>query len=176
MNNRTTDTDESVSPVRLAEHKAFSRAFQPLFNEGMALVDETATYLDGEGRQSARELPKSIATLYAAESMRLTTRLMQVASWLLLQRAVNEGDMSRSQVEAEKRKVRLDSHVASRETENYGALPEAFRDLAERAKLLERRIALLDRELYGNDMVRTEREQANPVGEQINLLKTAFDR
>ena len=164
MNHRTTDTDESVSPVRLAEHKAFSRAFQPLFNEGMALVDETATYLDGEGRQSARDLPRPIATLYAAESMRLTTRLMQVASWLLLQRAVNE------------RKVRLDAYGAVRETDNYGALPEAFRDLAQRAQLLERRIALLDRELYGNDAVKTEREQVNPVGEQINLLKTAFDR
>ena len=30
---------------------------------------------------------------YAAESMRLTTRLMQVASWLLVQRAVREGEM-----------------------------------------------------------------------------------
>ena len=55
-------------------------------------------------------------------------------------------------------------------------MPEAFRDLAQRAQLLERRIALLDRELYGNDAVKTEREQVNPVGEQINLLKTAFDR
>ena len=28
------------------------------------------------------------SVLYAAESMRLTTRLMQMASWLLLQRAI----------------------------------------------------------------------------------------
>ena len=41
------------------------------------------------------------------ESMRLTTRLMQVASWLLVQRAVNEGDMDPAQAEAEKHKVRL---------------------------------------------------------------------
>jgi hypothetical protein len=33
--------------------------------------------------------------LYATESMRLTTRLMQLASWLLLQRAVNEGEITR---------------------------------------------------------------------------------
>ena len=34
------------------------------------------------------------ALSYASESMRLTTRLMQLASWLLLQRAVAEGELS----------------------------------------------------------------------------------
>ena len=62
--------------------------FDRTFDEGMALVEETARYLDGKGREEARVLPRKAAMLYAGESMRVTTRLMQAASWLLVQRAV----------------------------------------------------------------------------------------
>ncbi len=47
------------------------------------------------------------ALAYATESMRLTTRLMQVASWLLLQRAVNEGELTRNQALTERHRVKL---------------------------------------------------------------------
>src|SRR5215472_16449343 len=70
-----------------------SAHFDRTFSDGMALVEETARYLDGRGREESRELPRKGAMLYASESMRVTTRLMQAASWLLVQRAVGEGDM-----------------------------------------------------------------------------------
>src|ERR1700742_2793118 len=73
---------------------AASELFDRTFQEGMELVEETATYLDGAGRQDSKLLSRSAALAYAGESMRLTTRLMQVASWLLVQRAVREGDMN----------------------------------------------------------------------------------
>src|SRR5580698_10288276 len=73
-----------------------SALFERTFNEGMALVEETAKYLDGRGREESRDLPRKIAMLYAGESMRVTTRLMQAASWLLVQRAVHDGDMDAS--------------------------------------------------------------------------------
>src|ERR1700755_2076279 len=72
---------------------AASELFDRTFQEGMELVEETAAYLDGAGRQDSKLLSRSAALAYAGESMRLTTRLMQVASWLLVQRAVREGDM-----------------------------------------------------------------------------------
>ncbi len=70
-----------------------SALFKRTFDEGMALVEETARYLDGPGRAEARALSRKAAILYAGESMRLTTRMMQAASWLLVQRAVYDGDM-----------------------------------------------------------------------------------
>lgn len=175
MTTQNTDTPKEDRTIRLAEHLAFSRSFQPLFNEGMALVDETAVYLDGVGRVEAKAMSKAAATLYAAESMRLTTRLMQVASWLLLQRAANQGDMSRAQVEAEKVKVRLEGLGSARQSPQYAELPETFRHIVERAMKLERRIAMLDREIYGDASRREDWPTTNPVGEQINLLKTAFN-
>src|SRR5438477_7766052 len=75
------------------EDFARSELFERTFQEGMDLVEETAAYLDGSGRQDSKLLSRNAALSYAAESMRLTTRLMQVASWLLVQRAVREGDM-----------------------------------------------------------------------------------
>src|SRR6058998_325164 len=94
-------------PVSFAERLAGSDAFKNLFREGMLLVEEAAAYLDGDGRDDSKMLPRSEALAYAAESMRLTTRLMQLASWLLLQRAVNEGEMSLAQASREKAKVKL---------------------------------------------------------------------
>lgn len=173
MTIQTIDHRDEDRTIRLAEHLAFSRSFQPLFNEGMALVDETAVYLDGDGRAHAKALSRPAATLYAAESMRLTTRLMQVASWLLLQRAANQGDMSRAQVEAEKVKVRLEGVGTGRETATFEELPETFRLLVDRALKLERRIAMLDREIYGG-FARSLEDSPNPVGEQLDLLRTAF--
>ena len=54
--------------------------------------------------------------------MRLTTRLMQVASWLLLQRAVNEGELTSSEARAERVRVKLSR-------EEYGYRPEIFEQL-----------------------------------------------
>jgi regulator of CtrA degradation len=91
--------------VSFGEKLARSEAFKGLFREGMALVEATASYLDGPGRDDAKRLPRGPALAYAAESMRLTTRLMQLASWLLLQRAVNEGELTQAEAAARLREL-----------------------------------------------------------------------
>ena len=52
------------------------------------MVEDSAAYLDGPGREDSKGLARHVALAYAGESMRLTTRLMQVASWLLVQKAI----------------------------------------------------------------------------------------
>src|SRR3984893_18995527 len=94
-------------PVLFGERLACSQNFSQLFRDGMKLVEETAAYLDGPGRQESKKLDRSASLCYATESMRLTTRLMQLASWLLLHRAGNEGEMSLAQAKKEKSKVKL---------------------------------------------------------------------
>jgi len=81
------ESGQQASPLWQAEAiSGFARSelFDRTFQEGMDLVEETAAYLDGAGRQDSKLLSRSAALAYAAESMRLTTRLMQVASWLLV--------------------------------------------------------------------------------------------
>src|ERR1700757_5498274 len=127
-------SEKSVNgAVSFGERLAGSQAFSTLFRDGMALVEETATYLDGPGRQESKRLERGAALAYATESMRLTTRLMQLASWLLLHRAVKEGEMSLAQASKEKSKVKLAAGESGSE-ESMRLLPERLRGLIARSK------------------------------------------
>jgi regulator of CtrA degradation len=164
-------------PIRLAERRVFSESFKPLYDDGMSLVEQAAEYLDGPGRVEARKLSRFAATLYAAESMRLTTRLMQIASWLLLQRAANSGEMTRDQVASEKAKVRLDTASAPEAAQGWIEIPPAFRDLVDRSLRLQSLIRRMDEEIYGGVVSSAgEPHRGNPVYDQISLLNTAFAR
>jgi len=164
--------------IKLAERRVFSQSFKPLYNEGMSLVEHAAEYLDGEGRIEAKKLSRLAATLYAAESMRLTTRLMQIASWLLLQRAANSGEMSRDQVAVEKAKVRLDTASAHGDAGGWTELPALFVDLVNRSLSLQALVRRMDDEIYGKSKIVAlpGGRCLNPVSDQITLLNTAFAR
>lgn len=162
--------------ISFAGHVATAAPFKSLYAEGMGLVEETASYLDGPGRIASKELPRMASILYAAESMRLTTRLMQMASWLLLQRAVNNGEMTREQVLAEKSKVRIESFDVDMNAGGWDDLPETFRELVGRSLRLQTRVAMLDREIYRPDAAAPQHDNENSVQAQISLLQTAFSR
>lgn len=159
--------------VNLAEKFANSEKFKKLFQDGMSLVEESASYLDGKGRENARDLPRSAAMLYGSESMRLTTRLMQLASWLLLQRASNEGEMSRDQLLEEKKKIKLDETITRTDNPEWQHLPSEFTELVSRSMALQNRVITLDGELYGKQ-IEDQSASNNPVNQQINLLSTAL--
>jgi regulator of CtrA degradation len=168
---------ESAKTINLAERRVFSQRFKPLYDEGMGLVERAAEYLDREGRAEAKKMSRVAATLYAAESMRLTTRLMQVASWLLLQRAANSGEMTREQVAAEKAKVRLDTASAHENAPGWPELPDAFKDIVSRSLSLQAVVRRMDDEIYGGGEAEPGRRAVgNPVSAQITLLNTVFAR
>ncbi|HJT43077.1 MAG TPA: DUF1465 family protein [Rhizomicrobium sp.] len=123
--------------------------FDRTFDEGMALVEETARYLDGKGREDARGLPRQAAMLYAGESMRVTTRLMQAASWLLVQRAVRDGDMERSDALNDRYRLGSREICLGQSPEDISPLPAELRDLLGRSDKLYRRIARLEDILFG---------------------------
>src|SRR5215217_7689304 len=138
---------QSDATIDFAVHFATSDQFKAVFKEGMGLVEETANYLDGPGRKEARGLDRHGSIAYATESMRLTTRLMQLASWLLLQRAVKEGEMSLAQANKEKTKVKLSlGDRADRDTMTL--LPEHLRDLIDRSLGLLDRVRRLDTTMH----------------------------
>ena len=148
---------------------AKSELFQRTFQEGMDLVEETAGYLDGSGRQASKLLSRNAALAYAAESMRLTTRLMQVASWLLVQRAVREGDMP-ADAACEDR-YRLAGEAVCRATGEGEGLPHELNVLLGRSERLYERVRHLDKRMY----VEGDADAApHPVLSQQDRLKSAF--
>jgi regulator of CtrA degradation len=158
-----------AEPVAFGERLASSQAFSVLFREGMALVEETAAYLDGDGRQDAKALGRHAALAYATESMRLTTRLMQIASWLLLHRAVNEGEMSLAQARKEKSRVKVG--IDRRDAESEALLPERLQELIARSVRVQERVQRLDATLHA---ATPEAPATNPVERQLGLLRAAF--
>ena len=142
------DRSQSESAlVQFSERLTNSAAFGVLFREGMDLVEETAAYLDGDGRTEAKALERSVSLTYATESMRLTTRLMQLASWLLLHRAVKEGEMTLTQANREKTKVKLSAADPGPE-DMIAKLPQQLQDLIARSMSLQTRVRRLDTTIH----------------------------
>jgi regulator of CtrA degradation len=164
-------SSSEVQPVSFGEHLASSQAFAALFRDGMALVEDTAAYLDGPGRQQSKDLGRAAALAYATESMRLTTRLMQLASWLLLHRAVKEGEMSLAQASAEKAKVKL-SPTDTTDPNNVALLPMPLRELIDRSRGLQSKVRRLDVTIHAPPVAPQAVE--SPVERQLGLLKAAF--
>ena len=166
-------SEKSVNgTVSFGEKLTSSQVFADLFRDGMALVEETANYLDGPGRHESKRLERNGALAYATESMRLTTRLMQLASWLLLHRAVKEGEMSLAQASKEKAKVKLSAGDLSDE-QNIKLLPERLRALIQRSRTLQSAVRRLDATIHAPP---PRIERGNPVERQLGLLKAAFEQ
>ena len=161
--------------VSFGDKLAASGQFLVLFQDGMDLVSRAADYLDGIGREEAKLLARPAAAAYAVESMRLTTRLMQIASWLLLQRAVNEGELSRAEAAAENRRIRLSEQDIVANKDALVRLPPRLRDLIGVSLRLQARIIHLDLLIYKSRDARTkESVPPSPVEIQIEQLRAAF--
>lgn len=155
---------------RAGEIRDFARSelFERTFKDGMDLVEETAAYLDGDGRRDSKLLSRAAALAYAAESMKLTTRLMQVASWLLVQRAVREGDMA-PEAACEPR-YRLSERKIEGEP-SHVEMPIALVEYLVRAEKLHDRVLYLDKRMYRDEAPEPD---ANPVLSQFGRLEAAF--
>jgi len=161
--------ERGTKAVSLAQRRIASQAFTTLFQQGMDMVEQTATYLDGDGRDDSRDFERPLLHAYAQQSMRLSTRLMQLASWLLLQRAVNDGEMTPADARREGAKIDLEGPARDEETE--AMLPEGLRALIRRSHDLQRQISQLNAAL-----IEPAEEPRNPVASQIGQLRTAFER
>lgn len=158
----------NVATVNFFTKFTASEQFEKVFKEGMSLVEETANYLDGPGRLDARVLERHGAIAYATESMRLTTRLMQLASWLLLQRAIGAGELTVEDARKENHRISLNDIGRGHDLAGAEALPDALKALVDRSLALHLRIQKLD------SMISTQTNETqstpSPVNDQIDRL------
>ncbi|MBW3616421.1 MAG: DUF1465 family protein [Proteobacteria bacterium] len=164
--------NDTSTPAAVTALRDFARSelFERTFAEGMQLVEETAAYLDGAGRKESKLLSRNAALAYAGESMKLTTRLMQIASWLLVQRAVREGDMAVNEAAQDRYRIRPEQ-PRSEAAEGGEPLPYGLLELLERSARLHERVLHLDRRMYLSAL---EGEAENPVQSQLDRLRNAF--
>ena len=156
-----------------AEVRSFAESaqFGLMFKDGMGLVEQVAAYLDGPGREESRLLSRRGALAYAAESMRLTTRLMQVASWLLVQRAVARGEMTPAEAATPRYRLGAKELCYAQPIDGADELPAALADLISRSRRLYARVDRLDKIVHGDA---AEEEPRTQVARQLNKIERAF--
>jgi regulator of CtrA degradation len=165
--------DRDSVTVSFGAKFAQSEQFRNVFREGMALVEAAANYLDGDGRKEARRLRPPHSLAYATESMRLTTRLMQLASWLLIRRAVSEGELTLDQAIEEQRKIKLPLKGSEQPGREANALPPRLKDLIEQSIKLQERVIRLD-QMLGFEQPPATEDADHPLRTQMSRLHAAY--
>ncbi|CDO58931.1 FIG00480696: hypothetical protein [Candidatus Phaeomarinobacter ectocarpi] len=160
-----------VSMLGSVRNFAETAQFEQMFKDGMGMVEEAASYLDGEGRDHAKTLSRKGALAYAAESMRLTTRLMQVASWLLVQRAVARNEMTVTEARTQRYRLGAKELCYARPIEGADELPHPLADMIARSRRLYARVDRLDKMMHGDA---SEVEPKTAVARQLSKIESAF--
>jgi regulator of CtrA degradation len=128
------DSDEAGLPLT-------PKLIGALYTEAMLLADEARSYFDSAGREDRDSLDPFARVGFSCESLKVTTRLMHVIAWLLTQRAVETGELSRSQAAASSRRLgeepESDEAMLPRLPEQARLLVEASRDLFARIRRLD---------------------------------------
>ena len=141
MSTAHSDAAARGNTISFGERFAASDQFDAIFKEGMGLVERTAAYLDGAGRKEARQLRGPASVLYATESMRLTTRLLELASWLMIRRAQKQGEITTEQARAKRGRVKLRASTRPSHIAGFAELPEGLRRLIDAFSAAEIRFA-----------------------------------
>lgn len=168
------DEPQQKTAIAIGPRIVASGGFDLLYREGMSLIEEVAAYLDGPGRRDSRDLPREASLVYATESMRLTTRLMQLASWLLLQRAVNEGEITAENARAEKEKVKFSATPSERGGPGYAGLPDTLREFIGKGDRLFDRVIQFDRLERSSVPDDVPEAAQGSVTDQLSRLRAAF--
>jgi regulator of CtrA degradation len=171
IGSNTVEDRPSSALLSFRDKFIFSRQFAQLYREGMDLVEETAEYLDRAGRLESKRLPPQVSIAYTSESIKLTTRLTQLASWLLVRRAIAIGEITTAEAHTHRHKVALAAQ-SSILPERFDELPEPFKRLIGESHRLYGRILRLDPLL--SEGYSAIAANASPLSPHIERIKHAF--
>ena len=161
--------------VCFGQYFASSDKFDAVFEEGMALVEKTARYLDSEGRRQAKSLKPPLAVIYTTESMRLTTRLLDLSSWLLIQRSLKRGEISQEDAIAKRGDLKFRPFGCISHIKQLDRMPVGLQSLIRESYALSKRIHQIDCALAGDaGYNQTNWYRANTVSNQRKLIEQRF--
>lgn len=121
--------------------KLTSKLVDSLYVEAMVLADEARSYFDSAARDDRMALDPVDRVGFSCESLKVTTRLMHIIAWLLTQRAVAAGELTRSQAAESERRLgegpTSDAALLPRLPQPAVDLIQATEELYERVRRLE---------------------------------------
>ncbi|MGB7404558.1 MAG: DUF1465 family protein [Pacificimonas sp.] len=122
------------------------RLVDGLYTEAMILADEARSYFDEEGKAERENLAAVERVHYSCESLRVTTRLMHVVSWLMTRKAVTAGELTAEEGTHPDRRLGV-AGEAGIDADSFAALPPRARNIVERSRDLYDRVRRLDEQL-----------------------------
>ena len=140
------------------------RLIDGLYVEAMVLADEARSYFDTGGRDDRLALDPLDRVGFSCESLKVTTRLMHVIAWLLTQRAVAAGELSRTQADTPERRLGTAADTA---LDLLQRLPEAAVELIRASEELYGRVSRLDPGSFAEDAV-------SPARSLLSRLQRSF--
>jgi len=135
-----------------------------LYVEAMVLADEARSYFDAGGRDDRLALDPLDRVGFSCESLKVTTRLMHVIAWLLTQRAVAAGELSRVEAGAAERRL---GPAGDTDQALLARLPETAAELIRASEELYGRVGRLDQGGFAE-------EPASPARSLLSRLQRSF--
>lgn len=141
------------------------RLIDGCYVEAMLLADEARSYFDAGGRVEREVLEPMTRVAFSCESLKVTTRLMHVIAWLLTQRAVMAGELTRMQALEPSRRL---GEAPVSDAVVVEALPEQAQAMIAASIDLYRRVARLD------TAQTADVPEASPARSMLDRLAMAF--
>ena len=114
------------------------------FEETLALAVETEGYMRSALKREARRLAPGGRLRLNLEGMRLVSRIAHVVAWLLDQRAVRDGELTRAELCGRSAPMSDNAVCLAHDSTLAGYFPPRFAILLERSQKLYLRVARLD--------------------------------
>jgi regulator of CtrA degradation len=123
-----------------AETMFFSRTY----DEALDLIVEARNYMVHSRPTGRRVRPSGDNLRLSCEALRVTSRLTQVMAWLMLQRAVQDGEISAQEACDEKNRLSGQSVCLDDGGGEDNDIPAGLRSLLSRSLSLYKRISRLE--------------------------------
>lgn len=142
--------DDTSFPFRSAQAAHPPVAFfGRTYEDALALTQAARDYIAG-ARRVAKDLAPGDALAFSVESMRLTTRVVQVMAWCLARKAIFAGELDGGTATIERLTIERfslsgrDVCLGEAEKADNSSLPERFRALLSESRALYVRVLRLD--------------------------------
>lgn len=120
-----------------------------LYIEAMTLADEARSYFDRGGQADRQALDPMARVAFSCESLKVTTRLMHVVSWLLVRKAARAGELTEAEALAPERRL---GRIADSDPAAVGAvLPVRAQAIIDASRDLYERVQRLDAQLVSSE-------------------------
>lgn len=145
-----------ISMIHLLFKKAYRIMIEPSafidsrLEGAQALLHTTHDYIKWQAPIDIRKMDTKQTFKVSCEAMRVTVRMTQIIAWLMLQKAVLAGEISREDVLTEDYRVLRGEHCLENDSEMDEELPPRLRELLKESRDLYVRILRLDESSRNN--------------------------